>query len=155
MTSNQKGTARRRSRPAPPRAQKDAVATRHLGRLYFAHAMPDYGTVKERDDLKVLRDKLPHFILVNPRDFQRECEKAADRMQFFLDLVRTCDGVAYSRFHGQVTAGVGKEIRLALQLRKPVYEVRDARIVPVARPPKSLTFEETIQRYYGPRLNRG
>ena len=55
--------------------------------------------------------------------------------------------MVFSRLLGEVTAGVGAEVKYALEAGKPVFEIRDGRLVAVKRPVRFLGRSATLNLY--------
>ena len=113
-------------------------------KVYYAHAIWLYGTKREKEELEQILRRFPNCTLVNPSKLKRPEE---DGMEFYKNIVAGCDSVVFSRLAGQVTAGVGIEIKHALSLGKPVYELRSAKLFRVRKPVKYLSREETRELF--------
>lgn len=113
-------------------------------RVYYAHAIWLYGTKTEQDEIKSIKSKFPHHLVINPSKLERPREDAGgDEMEFFKEHVSRCDVLVYSRLAGKVTAGVGLEVNHALSKEKPVFELNGGEFIRVWSPVKYLTREET------------
>ena len=91
--------------------------------LYYAHAMPIYGTLAEKRELRQIRSKLPRARIVNPAKYQDHPEKRRDKMGFCLRLVESSDAVIFSRYKGKITAGVGKRSQSCFENRPTRFRV--------------------------------
>ena len=106
-------------------------------RVYYAHSQSEYKTPKADKVVRGLR--LLGLDVVNPSDglhvdtvvqmYDDGC--SSDQvMQYFLDIVDTCDVLVFSRVHGcidgSITAGVAREIQHAIQSGKLALEVADS-----------------------------
>ncbi len=112
-----------------------------LKRIYFAHAQPDYGTEEESYQLSLIARKFGTVDIVNPADVK---EHGIRDMQFYLDIVKECDLLVFTRFHGFVLGGVGLEVEFAIEAGKEVYEISGGDITRVTSAPKYLGHEETV-----------
>lgn len=91
-------------------------------RCYYAHPITSYGTKEEEDDVASLTKA--GFEVLNPNSAENEEKYKAQGMQLFLDLVDTCDVLAFRPFDdGMLPAGVYKELARAYDTGKPVFEI--------------------------------
>lgn len=79
--------------------------------------------------------------IVNPADVREH--KIRD-MQFYLDIVRECDALVFTRFHGFVLGGVGLEVEFAIESGKEVYEISGKHLIRVMNTPEYLGHDETV-----------
>jgi hypothetical protein len=112
-----------------------------LKRVYFAHAQPDYGTKEEAHQLDLIEKAFGAVDIVNPADVREH--KIRD-MQFYLDIVRECDALVFTRFHGFVLGGVGLEVEFAIESGKEVYEISGKHLIRVMNAPEYLGHDETV-----------
>jgi hypothetical protein len=124
--------------------EKDSVKKKTV---YYAHAMCIYGHDVERDEVDVIKHKLPGAKILNPAAYSNHPEKRSDTMGFCLRLVEGSDAVVFSRLLGKVTAGVGKEVNHGLRLRKPVFEIVGQKLTKRTRPVKYVNRDTTINLY--------
>jgi len=117
--------------------------------LYYAHAMPIYGTLAEKHELTHIRCNFPRVRIVNPAKYQNHPEKRRDKMGFCLRLVEASDALVFSRYRGKVTAGVGKEVNHALRVGLPVFELKGKRLQRQRKRVRHLSLDETLRMYYG------
>jgi hypothetical protein len=112
-------------------------------RVYYAHGMLHYDSELEQEDVKML--KTMGFEVENPNhiDNEREYIRTKD-FNVFLNLVKSCNILAFRSVAGKITAGVGKEIQFAKELGMPVIEL------PTLLSDRFLTIEETIE-YFRPK----
>jgi len=89
----------------------------NMTKVYYAHPQSLYYTPQEARDVALLKSM--GFEVVNPSD-QKYVDQIAgminseDKMQFFVDLVNTCDILAFRSFpDGSIPAGVAQEIKQA------------------------------------------
>jgi hypothetical protein len=118
--------------------------------VYFAHAMPTYGTEIEKDQKAAIKKNFPKHTLVDPGAFQDNPQKRRGGMAYCLRLVRNCDALVFSRYLDEITAGVGKEVNYALSNDLEVYELVNGKVKKVKVPVKCLSIEETMELYYTP-----
>jgi hypothetical protein len=109
-------------------------------KVYYAHAMWLYGTKREKEEQRQIIRNFPKCTVVNPGKLKQLEDNS---MEFYKNIVAGCDCLVFSRLAGRVTSGVGIEIKHALSLGKPVYELRSAKLFRVKRPVKFLSREET------------
>jgi hypothetical protein len=121
-------------------------------RIYYSHAMPIYGTERERLERFLITQLFPGSEIVDPGAIQNNPEKQRRQMEYCLELVDTCDSVVYTRFMDVITAGVGKEVNHALSRGKPVHELQGVKVVQIIKPVDHLSREETIALYFGLRV---
>ena len=113
----------------------------NLKRIYFAHAQPDYGTEEEASQLNLIAKTFGAVDIVNPADVR---EHGIRDMQFYLDIVKACDILVFTRFHGFVLGGVGLEIEFAIEANKEVYEISGKHIMRVIEVPEYLGHDDTV-----------
>jgi len=95
---------------------------------YFAHHITDYGTAREHDAVRTLKQH--GFEVINPNAAEHDAGYKQQGMPYFLGLIATCDTLAFQRFPThQIGAGVGKEIAAAANYTLPVYEIVDTELV--------------------------
>jgi hypothetical protein len=116
-------------------------------RVYHAHALCTYGTQVERREQEVIRKCFPAYEIVDPGSYEDNIEKLVGGMNYCLKLVESCDILVFSRTLGQVTAGVGKEIKHALALGRAVFEVDGDALKPISSAPVYLSRERTRELY--------
>lgn len=116
-------------------------------KVYYSHAMPIYGTVKEEKEKRQILENIPEAEIVDPGSFQDNPEKRAGGMNFCLKLVEKCNGVVFTRFLNKITAGVGKEVNHALKKKIQVHELKNGKLRKVNKPVKYLTREATVRLY--------
>jgi len=115
--------------------------------LYYAHAMCLYGHYHEDAELELIRAGFPGHRIVNPAGYDDHPAKRRDTLGFCFRLIDKADVVVFSRLLGKVTAGVGAEVRYALEAGKPVFEIRDGRLVAVKRPVRFIGRDATVALY--------
>ncbi len=116
-------------------------------RIYYAHAMCTYGTQVEKREQAVIQRIFPGHEIIDPGAYEDNEEKLLGGMNYCLKLVESCDALAFSRIRGKVTAGVGKEAKHALALKKPVYELVGDAVRQVFKPPRYVSREESRKLY--------
>lgn len=109
-------------------------------KLYFAHPITDYGTATEAVWLQYLEQhpKTNIYSIINPGDemYQRAIVAISDgkrRMQYCLDLVDTCQALAFVSFPAWINsetpigAGVWQEIERAHSDGKNIFWLQGGR----------------------------
>ena len=109
--------------------------------------MCTYSSPTEDRELAIIRKMYPLSEIVDPGQYEDNEEKTIRGMEFCLELVAQCDLLVFSRILGQVTAGVGKEIKHALRLNKPVFELAGDSIVLIRQLPKHASREKSRALY--------
>lgn len=108
-------------------------------KVYYAHPLNIYDTKQELIDIEALSQL--GFEVVNPNNPQisKEFEKTHD-FKIFLNLVRTCDLLAFRAFaDGSISSGVGSEIGAAKEKNMVVLEL------PSAIAKRTLSREQTTE----------
>ncbi len=116
-------------------------------KVYFAHAMPTYGTELEKTQKAAIRRHFPKHTLIDPGSIMDNPQKRREGMEYCLRLVQNCDALVFSRYLGEITAGVGKEVNHALDKKLEVYELVNGRVKRVKIPVKHLSIDETVGLY--------
>lgn len=113
---------------------------------YFAHPITDYGTERETAAIKIIREA--GYGVENPNKPRHQSGYASRGMDYFLDIVRRCDALAFMPFpDGFVGAGVAKEIDAARMRGIPVFEVDDDGLIdPGELGGRILSVDETRLR---------
>jgi hypothetical protein len=111
-------------------------------RCYLAHPITDYGgSFRQQRAIKAIGDR--GGAVENPDMPWHQDGYKSHGMDYFLDVVRTCDILAFLPFpNGKIGAGVGKEIEAALTAGLTVFDVT-ADFAPLTMMPPVLTVEET------------
>ena len=99
-------------------------------KIYYAHTMTTYYSQEEANAVELLESM--GYEVVNPSDkkivegfklFRKE-NPSRNSMDYFLDIVKTCDLLAFSAVgDGKLTSGVVKEVLYALGTKMPVIEI--------------------------------
>ncbi|MDE1855154.1 MAG: hypothetical protein KGH57_02430 [Candidatus Micrarchaeota archaeon] len=110
-------------------------------KIYFAHAQPVYGTEEERINLVAIGQRFENYFIVNPAAVK---DYHIRDMDFYLGVVDECDDIVFTRFHGVVMGGVGKEIEEAIKKGIPAHELSETGIAEVKKVPEYLSREETV-----------
>jgi hypothetical protein len=125
-------------------------------RVFFSHPMKLYGTEAERRQLALIKEHFAGYEVVDPSKEERpgkgrgrgvegeEEEVGEGGIKFYLQLVDSCDCLVFSRLFGNITEGVRPEVEHALAERKPVYELRGARIIAFTGPVSNLPLGERL-----------
>ncbi len=110
-------------------------------RIYYAHPVEIYSTIRERKELEIIRRNFPGAEIVNPATFQH----SSGWSHGFLNLVDSCGLVVCSDFDGFVTAGVAAEVEHVLSQGKPVYRLdwRTEELVNINEVKEALSITET------------
>ncbi|WP_174020431.1 hypothetical protein G6L89_007445 [Agrobacterium fabrum] len=120
-------------------------------KIYLAHPVTDYGTQRQADAIAALlkywaeeRSSQP-LEIENPDQPHHQQGYNREGMDYFKKVVESCDRLAFMRFSdGSIGAGVGREIRWALQSCFAVYELFDGWLYQVQNMPTPvLTVEQT------------
>ena len=91
-------------------------------KIYYAHCMTIYNTPQEKRDISLL-GKLG-FEVINPNHKGSEEAYQRDGMNYFIDLVKGSDALAFRSFpNGEIPAGVYKEIEVMKKKGSPVFEL--------------------------------
>lgn len=124
----------------------------HFQKVYYAHALCEYRYPREAQALEQIAARFPAAELVNPGAYGY----FPGEFSFFLGLVGQSDVLVFQRLYSQITQGVGKEIRHALQSNKTVYELtEEGRFLRVTEPPTFCDLEETQALYRRCRAEQG
>jgi hypothetical protein len=93
-------------------------------KCYYAHSIHLYGKPQEARDVALI--KALGFKVVNPNDKIHQDAYPDGGMDYFVDLVRTCDICAFRAYpDGSIPAGVHKEVLAAddIDMPMPVFEL--------------------------------
>lgn len=126
--------------------------------LYFAHAIPTYGTPEEQRVLKWFTDKGWIDHLINPSDpkYQNHC--CVRDMDYWKGLVSKCQVLYFTRYKGQITSGIGQEIEAALQSCTGVVEMipeeQGYKLLVWTKCPPYLDYEATKRLIYPERYQQ-
>ncbi len=121
-----------------------------MEKVYYSHAMPLYGTSKEAYEKSQIRKNISVVKIVDPGTYQDNPEKRKDGMDYCLKLVKDCDGLVFSKYEGEITAGVGKEVNFAIENKIPVYELNGGKLHKIETPVQYLSRLDTIAMYRNP-----
>lgn len=116
-------------------------------KIYYAHTMTTYYSQEETNAVELLKSM--GYEVINPSDkkivegfelFKKE-NPAKSSMDYFLDVVKTCDLLAFSAVDGdKLTSGVVKEVLYALSTKMPVLEIHT---IDSLNPERFMSLEET------------
>ena len=114
-------------------------------RIYYAHPMEIYHTPREFKEIEIIKRYYPQAEIINPAHFQDRPGALHSNIDFFYNLVDSCDILIYSDLGGFVTAGVALEVKRALEQGKPVYRLdwRTGELIQVHELKNALSLEET------------
>jgi len=113
-------------------------------KVYYAHPMPLYGTKQESNERGQIIKKFNKVEIIDPGSFQDNLEKQREGMKFCLALIRKCKAVVFSKFNGEITAGVGKEVNYAIERKIDVFELNGDKFHKIDKPVEYLSIMETI-----------
>jgi hypothetical protein len=101
-------------------------------KIYYSHAMKDYDTQFELDNMNAIRDKYPDAIIFNPKELLKGDNYITPKnySEFMKDLeencypkIDECDIFVVSKYkHGKYTTGVKKELEYAKFLGKRILD---------------------------------
>ena len=93
--------------------------------IYYAHCQTIYGTEQEKRDVAVLKQLGGYVINPSDEEHQTRMQTYENAMEYFMDLVKTCDILAFRGISpdGSLPAGVAKEVKTADQHQMPVIEL--------------------------------
>ena len=120
---------------------------RNKMKVYYAHAMPIYGTKMEMKEKEFILKNLPDAEIIDPGSFQDNIQKQKEGMEYCFKLIEKCQGVIFTKFLNHITAGVGLEINYALSKSIPVHELVDGKLKKVKSKVKYLNRQDTITLY--------
>ncbi len=121
-----------------------------MDKVYYSHAMVLYGTSKEAYEKSQIRKNIPTVKIVDPGTYQNNPEKRRDGMDYCLKLVKDCDGLVFSKYRGKITAGVGKEVNYAIEIKIPVYELNGDKLHKIEKSVEYLSILDTLAMYQNP-----
>lgn len=114
-------------------------------KAYYAHAMPLYGSEIEKTEKNQIIENLPKAEIIDPGTFQSNPQKKREGMDYCFKLIKKCNILIFSKFKGNVTAGVGKEVEYALKEKLDVFELNGTKLHRITKPVKYLSISETIR----------
>jgi len=114
-------------------------------KAYYAHAIPLYGTKIEKTEKIQIIKNLPEAEIIDPGTFQSNSQKKREGMNYCFKLIKKCNVLIFSKFKGNVTAGVGKEVEYALKEKLDVFELNGSKLHRITKPVKYLSILETIR----------
>jgi hypothetical protein len=117
-------------------------------KIYYAHAMPIYGSKVEAREKCHITKNFPEHDIVDPGSFEDNPEKKKGGMAYCLKLVESCDALVFTRFYDEITSGVGQEINHAIKNKIAVYELKQGRITKIKKPVTYLSMDETVGLYF-------
>ncbi len=95
-------------------------------KVYYAHSMQLYESLKEKQELKFLRTRFDNVLCPN-----KDIGKAGRGMSAYLKIVEWADLVVASEYEGFVGLGVFSEIQHALNVGIPVKCLRKNKLLDV------------------------
>lgn len=111
-------------------------------RVFYSHPMKLYGTDAERREMALIERRFAGCEIVDPS--AQQPDEPGREMEFYLGLVDTCDCLVFSRLFGFISEGVKPEVEHALSKGKPVYEIRNGRLITVTGPVANLPILERL-----------
>jgi hypothetical protein len=112
-------------------------------RVFYSHPLKTYGSAAEKRDASLIAGRFPGCEVVDPSVLKTRPEPGRET-EFYLGLVDSCDFLVFSRHYGNVTEGVKPEVDHALSAGKQVFELREARFIPVTGPVGDLPIMERL-----------
>lgn len=111
-------------------------------KIYYAHPMIMYGSLKESEDLKIISEKYPEAEIIDPRYIRNK--DLENRMLIYLNTIENCDLVVVRRIPNfQLTAGIGKEINHALEKGITVLEIKNKKFYHLNKKQSYFTREQS------------
>lgn len=93
-----------------------------MKRVYYARPINLYNTAQDKRDIETLSTL--GFDVVNPNKEELQERYKVEGMDVFLVAVSDCDALAYRSFPDmKISAGVVKEVKHAMTLNIPVFEL--------------------------------
>jgi len=121
-----------------------------MEKMYYSHAMTLYGSSIESYEKSQIRKNIPTVKIVDPGKYQDNPEKRRDEMKYCFKLIQDCDGLVFSKYRDKITAGVGLEVNFALEIKIPVYELKEGKLHRTEEPVEHLSRLDTIALYRNP-----
>jgi len=91
-------------------------------RIYYAHPVTLYDSPIEQADIHTLTAL--GWQVINPNEPQHELAYRARGMDYFTDLVKACNALAFRGFAaGEIPAGIHREIEAAQVMDLPIIEL--------------------------------
>lgn len=118
-------------------------------RIYFSHSVSDRATSRSAAALDTIRAALPTFAIVDPNSIEISVGHSRDHAgggrDFFKDTIQGCDALAFLRLNdGRVGEHWAREIKWALAVEIPVFEVAKGGLVPVDRMPQKIRTRDDL-----------
>lgn len=111
-------------------------------RIYYAHPMVMYGSIKELEDLKFIQKKYPEAEIINPSSIKPNDPN--DSMGVYLRTVKTCDLLICRKIpNAPFTGGIGKEINHALENGIKVLEIKNKNFITIKKEVEFLSRKES------------
>lgn len=102
------------------------IKMKKVARVYFAHSMQIYNTLREKNELKFINEMFDKVICPNV-----DIRIASGGMNGYLRIVGWADLVVVSEYRGFVGAGVFAEVKKAVELKIPVKCLRRNKLIEV------------------------
>lgn len=111
-------------------------------RIYYAHPMIMYGSIKEAEDLRRIQKDYHEAEIINPSSIRPDDPN--DSMASYLRSIEECNLLIFRRIPNEpITGGIGKEINHALDKQIKVLEIKNGQFIPVENKVEHLTREES------------
>lgn len=113
-------------------------------KVYYSHPVQIYGGNREKEEIELIKKFLPSYKIINPKHYQKgylnyldtisELDKSLRssgsefpirkiKFNYWLQIIDTCQALAFSRYDGQITEGVLAEAEYAGQINLDIYEI--------------------------------
>ena len=92
-----------------------------IKKLYYAHHMFKYNTDEEKQEIKLIEEKFPSFLIINPNGWIYKNNSEQAIMNQCYHFVKMSDILVFSSLNTIIGRGVYEETKLALENNKDVY----------------------------------
>lgn len=92
-----------------------------IKKLYYAHHMFKYNTDEEKQEIKLIEEKFPSFLIINPNGWICKNNSEQAIMNQCYHFVKMSDILVFSSLNTIIGRGVYEETKLALENNKDVY----------------------------------
>jgi hypothetical protein len=132
------------------------------GRIVYSHSMMIYGSDKEQDEKKIIRNAFSDYGIVSPKfydvtnkkmqaDMNRlsfgDDGKNVEEMEFYKMIVGSCQMLVYSKWKNVIPSGVAIEVNHAIDIGLPVFELVDDELIPQRGHVQGLSYVQTAKLY--------
>jgi hypothetical protein len=120
-----------------------------MPRIFFSHSVTDRGTERSAAALIVVKTEMPAYQVVDPNSSEisvgHSRHHATGGRDFFKTTIQACDALAFLRLSdGRIGETWAQEIRWALDMGMPVYEIADGRLMSVYAMPTNIRTREDL-----------